>query len=305
MNTHIHEDELALFAVQLLDEDEAEEILLHLSHCEHCRHVLAGIQGDLAIFAMSAETHSPPALARERLLEQVRREGKAPLSEKPAPSTTSQIAAGSVGRRSSARRGKPTDRMPRPDIRRAGGGRVAAEVSEPRPKLLARLLPWVGWAIAAGLAMEIGDLRRERDLLRSTVAAQSGDIARLGSDAATARQVLETLTDGSAMRVTLTRSKEAPVPVGRVHYLSEKGQLVFTASNMEPLGPYRTYELWLIPADGRDPIPAGTFRPDAQGSANVILPELPKGVPAKAFGITQEDEGGSQTPTMPIVMAGT
>jgi anti-sigma-K factor RskA len=34
------------------------------------------------------------------------------------------------------------------------------------------------------------------------------------------------------------------------------------------------------------------------------MPPLPKGVEAKAFGVTVEDEGGSSTPTLPIIMAG-
>jgi len=51
-------------------------------------------------------------------------------------------------------------------------------------------------------------------------------------------------------------------------------------------------------------VPAGTFRPDQRGDASVIMPILPKGVDAKAFGVTIEDDGGSQTPTMPIIIAG-
>ena len=66
----------------------------------------------------------------------------------------------------------------------------------------------------------------------------------------------------------------------------------------------KVYELWLIPADGHAPIPAGTFKPDAQGYASVILPQLPKGVVAGQFGVTVEQEGGSSTPTLPILLAG-
>jgi anti-sigma-K factor RskA len=95
-----------------------------------------------------------------------------------------------------------------------------------------------------------------------------------------------------------------PPPQGRVTYVADKGALILLASNLEPLAAYKTYELWLIPADGRDPIPAGTFHPDTRGNASVILPPLPKGIEAKAFGVTIEDDGGSQTPTMPIVLAG-
>ena len=79
----------------------------------------------------------------------------------------------------------------------------------------------------------------------------------------------------------------------------------FATSNLEPLQPGKTYELWLIPAAaGGSPIPAGTFRPDERGNASVILPPLPKGVEAKAFGVTVEDEGGAATPTQPIILAG-
>jgi anti-sigma-K factor RskA len=51
-------------------------------------------------------------------------------------------------------------------------------------------------------------------------------------------------------------------------------------------------------------MPAGTFRPDERGFASVVLPELPKGVAAKAFGVTVEDAGGSLTPTAPVIMRG-
>ncbi|MGA7857108.1 MAG: anti-sigma factor, partial [Terracidiphilus sp.] len=62
--------------------------------------------------------------------------------------------------------------------------------------------------------------------------------------------------------------------------------------------------LWVIPANGNAPIPAGLFRPDAAGNASVVLPPLPKGVPAKAFGVTVEKAEGSATPTAPIILAG-
>ena len=137
------------------------------------------------------------------------------------------------------------------------------------------------------------------------MASQSGQLAHLTADAAAARQLMDTMNDPMAMHVTLQKPQTAPVPQARATYVADKGSLLFTASNMEPLPPYKVYELWLIPAaDGRDPIPAGTFHPDARGNANVIMPPLPKGVEAKAFGITIEDEGGATTPTMPIIMAG-
>jgi anti-sigma-K factor RskA len=87
-------------------------------------------------------------------------------------------------------------------------------------------------------------------------------------------------------------------------YLRSRGALIFSASNLRPLPPDKTYELWVIPANGSAPIPAGTFEPDAKGMASVLLPHLPKGVQAKAFGVTMENAGGSTTPTLPILLAG-
>ena len=80
--------------------------------------------------------------------------------------------------------------------------------------------------------------------------------------------------------------------------------MVFVGNNLKPIPAGKTYELWVIPADGKAPIPAGLFRPDDHGSASVVLPKLPEGVPAKAFGVTIENAEGAATPTMPIVLSG-
>jgi anti-sigma-K factor RskA len=40
------------------------------------------------------------------------------------------------------------------------------------------------------------------------------------------------------------------------------------------------------------------------GDAVLIMPDIPKGIIAKAFGITIEDQGGSPKPTSPIVLQG-
>ena len=165
-------------------------------------------------------------------------------------------------------------------------------------------LPWIGWAIAAGVTYTALNLYRERDTLQGAIAMLRGQVTHLTEDLAKARQVTDALTDSSAMRVTLTKTAAPAIPIGRVTYLPEKGMLIFLANNMAPLQPYKTYELWLIPVDGREAIPAGTFHPDAQGNASVVMTDLPKGVVASVFGITIEDEGGSKVPTRPIIMSG-
>lgn len=269
---HIDPDDLPLYAMQLLSPGESAEISQHLQHSPEARTALSEIYGDLAIFAHSAEMHSPPALARQRLMKHVARERKATPIAQPAPGI---------------------------------GAAVTSIADAPRKRSLpARVLPWVGWAVAAGLMFEVANLHQQRTQLQGTVASESSQLAQTTSAATLSNTVLETMKDPHAVNVVLTATEEKPAPQGRASYIPEKGSLVFLASNLQPLQPYKTYELWLIPADGRDPIPAGTFRPDARGNASVIMPKLGQGVAAKAFGVTIEDEAGAQSPTLPIILKG-
>ena len=119
-----------------------------------------------------------------------------------------------------------------------------------------------------------------------------------------AEEITEVLTAPTAQRVVLTAPKAPPSPTGRVVYLPSRGELIFQGNNLARVPEGKTYELWVIPADGSAPIPAGLFRPDRAGNGAVVLPPIPSNVSAKAFGVTLEDAGGSKTPTAPILLAG-
>jgi anti-sigma-K factor RskA len=80
--------------------------------------------------------------------------------------------------------------------------------------------------------------------------------------------------------------------------------LILEASKLAQIDAGKTYELWVIPANGKAPIQAGLFHPDAAGSASEVLPQIPAGVEAQSFGISIESIGGSSAPTLPIVLAG-
>jgi Anti-sigma-K factor rskA len=287
----ITSEDLALFAMQLLPPEEMAEIAAYVEGSEEARRELAEIQGDLAAYAHTVELQSPPAQARERLMKQVRSEKKAIPIDRSAEAEA--IAAASAGHTANVGFG------------RGAGSMYAAEDELPKRGFASKALPWVGWAVAAGMAVAAGDFYKQRETLLGAVREQASRIDGLTADASAARQVLDALTDSSALRVTLNVKGAPPaVPQGKATYVASKGTLIFTASNLQPLQPSKTYELWLIPAGGQNPIPAGTFRPDARGNASVVLPPLPKGVEAKAFGVTVEDEGGATTPTLPIILVG-
>lgn len=282
---HPSPEDLVVYAMQLLNAAESAVVSQHLASCPECSAELARIHSDLAITAASVDLEEPPAAARQRLMQQVAREKKIIAAPAQAqPQADSQPVLASFGR----------------------SGSILSIEDAPAKRSVGRtILGVAGWAVAAGLAVAVGLQYKDRQGLRDTVASQSALVQRLTADADNAHQLMDAITDPKAVRVSLT-TKPLPKsePMGGVTYNHDKGTLVFLASNLNPLQTYKTYELWVIPADGSAPIPAGTFHPDDQGNASVIMPDLPKGIAAKAFGVTIEAEGGSPTPTLPIIMAG-
>lgn len=261
---HISPDDLALYALETLSQHESAALREHLSQCDACHTELARLRGDLALFALSVDQHPLPAGARERFAQSIADE------------------IGSNQRR--AKRTEPValDRRP-PRFGSAG---------------------WLGWAAAAVLLMVAGGLGFEANLLRVRLNDRDNRIALLEASKSRAEQVAEVLTAPSAQKVLLTAPKTPPSPTGRVVYLAARGGLIFQANNLAGVPAGKTYELWIIPADESAPIPAGLFRPDAAGNGSVVLPPIPQGVRAKAFGVTLEDAAGSKTPTLPILLAG-
>ena len=160
------------------------------------------------------------------------------------------------------------------------------------------------WAIAACLAIACSILGYRTASLNDALDGESALVSNLAAKASRAQQVLEVLNAPNAQRVTLAATKTPPAPTAHAVYLAERGALMMEANNLKPLPAGKTYELWVIPASGAAPVPAGTFTPNGEGYASVVLPKLPSGVPAKAFGITIENAGGSKTPTLPIVLSG-
>jgi anti-sigma-K factor RskA len=339
---HIPQDDLALIALQLLPKDEMDAALLHLEHCDACREELAKLQGDLAIYALSSEMHSPPAQARERLMRRVAKEKKIVPVERPQPmqrpaphsqpTVDTEIPLSSAAVPVvAARREDLEEPMLASRSRGVFAASNAAESSTPsfgavptfgsspsfgsssagtydeptrRTSKVTSIAAWTGWAIAAGAAVVAGMQFHQRDLTQSNLDATTAKLTQTSADAARAQQALSTLTADNDLKLTMhvptpEGVPQSKLPEGHAAYDADKGSLVFVATNLLPVPSEKTYELWVLPNDGKAaPIPAGIFRPDQNGSASVVLPDIPKGVDAKGFGVTLEDAGGTKTPTM-------
>jgi hypothetical protein len=262
-DAHIPQEDLALYALQALSEEETAAVRAHLKTCAVCRNEVAELSGDLALVALSAEPQPLPEGAKERLLKKI-----AAVAEEEGRTSTTPVVS----------------------------------IADAKPvRRIYMSIPWAAVAamivFAFALILKIGDMNRELRQKTTQLAQQAEASSR-------AQRVLDVLTAKSAQRVLLTGAKTKPVPSARAVYLASAGSLILQANNLDPLPPGKAYELWVIPANGKAPIPAGLFQPDATGSASVILPPLPAGVPAKAFGVTVERAEGSDTPTAPILLVG-
>ena len=147
-------------------------------------------------------------------------------------------------------------------------------------------------------------LWRENARQRDRLEALNADAAQSQGTLDEAKHLLVLLTDPSAMHVTLVAAPSKPQPEGKAIYMPRNGALVFIGSNLAPLPPQKTYQLWLVPMHGEKPMPAGMFTPDPHGNAMLMMPPMSPGVQAKTFAVTIEPAGGSPTPTMPMLLVG-
>lgn len=163
---------------------------------------------------------------------------------------------------------------------------------------------WVPAFASAILAIAFGTVwNQDRERLRMN-RELTAEVERNDGAVQQARKLINTLTAEDAERITLVAQGAKPRPEAKVVYSSRQRSLVLLAGNLSPLPRRKVYELWLLPATGANPIPAGTFKPDARGDATLVLSQFEANVPAKGFAVTIEAAPGSSVPTMPIILSG-
>ncbi|MDP9368395.1 MAG: anti-sigma factor [Chloroflexota bacterium] len=144
------------------------------------------------------------------------------------------------------------------------------------------------WALA--LQSRLDDRGEEIRTLREQVEQQQSQLAQVRGR-----------PDVTMLNVSATQ--EGPETArGTLFYAPGSGQGTLTVSGLPAPPEGKVYQLWYI-GNGRPvPEPGGTFTVDEQGTG--ILPITGEVPPFQQVGITVEPEGGSQTPTLPVVAIG-
>jgi anti-sigma-K factor RskA len=90
---------------------------------------------------------------------------------------------------------------------------------------------------------------------------------------------------------------------GRYMWSQEEGLGVLFLSNLPQLPEDSTYQLW-VTREGGSPVSGGTFTPQDDGSARLIVRTSDLAGTLTGMAITEEPAGGSTTPTGDIVLQG-
>ncbi len=326
-------DELILYSMgtpdAASDRVEMDRVRLHMKKCAECRAKVAEMRTDMALAAMTVPQFAPPAAAKERLFQAAGLNLSQAVKAAASPSSAATNRPEGTVVPMKPRRTSPgllwggwlaaaACLLYAVQIRNANQGmrrQLRTETAEIiQSHTSAAQLRDANRGMREQLQTKTSELAQAHTSaaqlhganqgMREQLQTKTSELAQAHTSAARAQEVLDVLSSPQAQHITLVSAHAKPVPTGHAVYLASRGALVFTASNLAPLPANKTYELWVIPANGTAPVSAGTFQPDARGMASVLLPNLPRGIQAKAFGVTMENSGGSATPTLPILLAG-
>ena len=271
-------DLCAGYVLGVLDDAEQRVLEQHLAEgCPDCEAELERLGEGVVLLAASAPPIAPPARLAPRVLELVRREGRAGGRE--------------------ARAGDGTA---------PSGGRVI-----PMPVRRRSSTATWGWAAAAAVlavtsvfawrrATTLGDeLAAARTALKDSQHQLADQQQRLADE----RRWSALLDSGNARVVDMSLTPAGHGLRARAIYDPQVRRAVIVFSNFTPPAG-SDYQLWAL-RDGK-PASLGLIRADASGRAIVRLPDTGDPASLGAFAVSLEKAGGSssETPEGPVVMVG-
>ncbi|MFJ6001169.1 anti-sigma factor domain-containing protein [Arthrobacter sp. NPDC092385] len=158
----------------------------------------------------------------------------------------------------------------------AGGQDELAERRSTRASMSSRASRWMV-AAAAAVVLAVGGVTIAQNLQQNTVEQQ-------------------------VLQASDVRTQELSLDAGGVAELAVSGEenaAVVTLSGIPAPAEGHVYQMWRIPADGTAPVSVGTM--SGSDVAGTKVTELTEISGFSAIAITVEPEGGSATPTLPVV----
>lgn len=244
-------DDIDASAIGALDADEARALEAHLSSCAAC----ARLAHDALESATAAMSLSVPLISSSPAL-------KARVMASAAVLRELRVQAG-----------------PRFGWWHAGAA-----------ALIAAICGVFAWALVMQLRVDRLDQRNAT--LRLDATAQSRDLATVRSDlrraadlsaslagtVATQNQIVDLMTEPDVRRTPMQGTAAAPTASGHYVWSPVRDAGALVAAGLPQLTTGQVYEMWVVYADKRW-TSAGTFSPDASGTARLIVHGTPNDEP--------------------------
>ncbi|WP_083857394.1 anti-sigma factor [Caldilinea aerophila] len=294
---------LPAYVLGALEADEMAAIEEYLQRHRLLEERLHMLRESTAQLALAAPVAAPPPRVKEALMARVRRETS------PLPQTAVE-----------PERRKPVN----PLLRHALAGQKPARPSSSPFKASAPSAPPIasgrrfnfGWVAAAMIAAvmvlaimltnalyqnRLETLQQEIALRDKRLEEMNRQIEVLEQQFLGAQNQLAAFTQPDRV-IPLTGTEAAPEVRGVFFQKNRSGVLL--VQGLQPLPPSQTYQLWLIPPEGT-PISAGLLGREGVTTDSVRTVAIPQEAEDfAAVGISIEPEGGSSSPTGPIVALG-
>jgi hypothetical protein len=259
----MHDDALAesvaLLALGVLPEIEAQNVAAHVSACAECGATYADLRGVSDLIGYAAE--ATPGVLDDLRAARLKSRVMSAVREDVAPDAPSRVPAASLRARSTT--------------------------------------PWFAYLSAAAaivLAILVGV---DDQALRSASKKDSAQIADLQAHADAAASVAAAARARSRAlslrlaELTAPDSKHFAVPGGEV--ITTGGHVLIALRDAPALPAGKVYQAWTLARGAKTVAPSITFAPDASGLTVIQLPEGSTNLVAVALSV--EPAGGSKAPT--------
>lgn len=269
---HVRAEELELYALGGLPEEDAAALKAHVAGCGECAMKLAQAQGSAALLAFAARQERPAGTIKAELMARIHADHE--TGERFAWPLTAEAPG-----RIEAPRRTGTGSGPRS----RGWNWVLASAAVALVALSVIL-----WLQNRKLAAEV---RRER---------QSAEL--LVQEQREIQKLVRILAAPDTLTVKLTGTESAAGASGVVKYNGRMGILVYSAE-LPALPADKNYQLWLMPVDGA-PISAGQLRPGDLAVENLWTSQVRVNTTPKEFVVTVEPSHGTSQPSGRRVLIG-
>jgi anti-sigma-K factor RskA len=203
---------------------------------------------------------------------------------------------------------------PPPQLR----AKILAQVASPQkivslPDKKFNPLAWLSWSLAAGFAVLCLLLNVQDSQLRKTVGEQAQQISSLNQLAQSLSAATNSLQQTvlalqetnrlAGLRIAMLNSliADAPKAIAVSLWDNEKQDGILVAQNLKTLPADKDYELWVMD-EKQNPVAAGVFHMDQNGSVRVEFKPSRVIKTAGKFCVTEEVKGGVASPTIKNLM---